>query len=135
MDPWWTSGLRSDPADLAQKVSIAIEAGEDFTREKRNLARLREIDFDFIGEEGDLLKYREVARGNRARAAASTFFLVPRQQVPGRAVYFLCEQRCTAYVDFSKTVTLEIRFAQERLGDWATIDRKVRGLVDSFTRP
>ncbi|MSO89325.1 MAG: hypothetical protein EXQ89_05085 [Rhodospirillaceae bacterium] len=127
--------MRSDPADLAQKVSIAIKAGEDFTREKRNLARLREIDFDFIGEEGDLLKYREVARGNRARAAASTFFLVPRQQVPGRAVYFLCEQRCTAYVDFSKTVTLEIRFAQERLGDWATIDRKVRGLVDSFTRP
>ena len=83
----------------------------------------------------DLLKYRAVARGDSARAATSTFFLVPRQQVPGRAVYFLCEQRCTAYADFSKTVTLEIRFPPERLGDWATIERKVRGLVDSFARP
>ncbi len=136
MNQWRTSGLSIDRDDhILRKISITVEAGEDFTREKRILPKLQEIDFEFLGEYDDLLKYREIIRGKRSGISVSSFFLVPKHQIPGRAVYFVCEHRCTAYADFSKTVMMEVRFAKELLGDWPNIDRKARGLLEKFIIP
>ncbi len=62
----------------------------------------------------------------------SNCHLMPKKQMPGRFVYFTCERRCTAHVDFNEIVSLKYSFPLEYIKTWREIDQKVRDLIATF---
>lgn len=141
MAPWWRSGLdMGRDEELKRHVSIAVESSYDFGREKRILPRLLKEDLELVGEyQGNFWRYRQVRKNERGETIlvvpVSWFYFTPKEQIPGRAVYFTCVRRCTAYADFSETVVMKYGFALELLGEWQTVDQKVRNLLAKFIVP
>jgi hypothetical protein len=135
--PWATSGLNlRREEDYKRYVSITVTPSYDFAIEKRTIPRLLKDELQVVGDYSqDLVQYRKIRRDSRGEVQVvpvSWFYLLPKQQSVGRAVYFECVRHCTASTDFSAVVAIEYRFDRNLLSSWRDIDQQVRDLLAQF---
>src|SRR5262249_31709115 len=104
-----------------------------FSVEKRVIPRLLRENWKYEGEYADLFfRYRDVSPWGRDSGSIVTFYLLPKSPVAGQAVYFRCIRNCTAYADFSETITMSYSFAFQHLSSWRDVDRNLRKLLTGF---
>jgi hypothetical protein len=138
MEPWRTSGLdRNRDDDYKKLIVIGVRASYGFAVEKITIPRLLREDLELLGEFGSFFRYRKVRKNSRGEAvpiapSSGIYYLIPKDQIANKKVYFSCARRCTAHSDFSETIAMDYGFDIGLLDDWLDVDKKVRDLLIKF---